>query len=190
MPKPQFRNVTGQRFGRLTAQWPAGRGVRYQVHWLCLCDCGGIKVVPINSLIHDDTRSCGCLRGHSNLRHGHTSSRGNSREDTSWLSMRSRCYYARDKCFSLYGAKGVTVCRHWRNSFENFLADMGPRPKETTIGRFKDSGNYEPGNCAWMSSTEQAADRRNLRTPEDKRRYHREYQRTLRAKQKTPLISE
>jgi hypothetical protein len=49
----------------------------------------------------------------------------------------------------------VDVCPRWRESFENFLADMGPRPEGTTLGRFGDVGNYEPGNCAWQTRREQ-----------------------------------
>lgn len=52
-------------------------------------------------------------------------------------------------------SSNVTVCARW-NDFQLFLADMGERPKGTTLGRFNDLGNYEPGNCAWQTVSEQA----------------------------------
>jgi hypothetical protein len=66
----KMRDLTGQRFGRLTAQWPAGRGTSGnsktlkkfpQIHWLCSCDCGNLIVVPMNNLTSGNSQSCGCL---------------------------------------------------------------------------------------------------------------------------------
>ena len=70
-----------------------------------------------------------------------------------WHSMRSRCYNEKHTAYRHYGAKGVTVCRRWRQSFEAFLADVGPRPSARHyLDRFPNaSGNYEPGNCRWFT---------------------------------------
>ena len=68
--------------------------------------------------------------------------------------MRDRCSNPNSTRFEHYGGKGVKVCSRW-DSFENFLADMGERPKGTTLGRYADTGNYEPGNCAWQTAKEQ-----------------------------------
>jgi hypothetical protein len=46
-------------------------------------------------------------------------------------------------------------------SFSDFLEDMGERPKGTTLSRFRDTGDYEPGNCAWHTKTQQEKERRN-----------------------------
>jgi hypothetical protein len=54
----------------------------------------------------------------------------------------------------------VKVCDRWLNSFEAFLADMGERLEGTTLGRFMDTGNYEPENCTWQTRKEQAVEQR------------------------------
>jgi len=77
--------------------------------------------------------------------------------------MKTRCFNIKGDNFASYGALGVTVCDRWKDSFENFLADMGERPEGTTLGRFGDMGNYEPKNCKWMTSAEQVANWRSDR---------------------------
>jgi len=75
-----------------------------------------------------------------------------------WKGLFTRCENPSNASYRYYGAKGVRVSKRWR-SYKNFLADLGERPKGTTLGRFGDVGNYEPGNCAWMTSKQQAAER-------------------------------
>lgn len=72
--------------------------------------------------------------------------------------MRSRCQNPKNGAFPAYGAKGITVCERWE-SFDNFLADMGERPEDTTLDRINGKGNYEPGNCRWATIYEQHANK-------------------------------
>lgn len=152
-------------FGRLKVMCRNGSNDKGRAMWKCQCKCGKIVVILGSSLRTGNTTSCGCLRtdflttGVANRRHGL------SRTPTyeAWKAMFQRCYNPKHKSYGDYGGRGITVCERWRESFDNFLADMGERPKgKHSIDRFPNqNGNYEPGNCRWATWKEQHRNRRN-----------------------------
>jgi hypothetical protein len=70
-----------------------------------------------------------------------------------------RCNNPISKSYKDYGGRGITICDRWLK-FENFLADMGERPKGLTLDRRNVNGDYEPGNCRWATRKEQAMNTR------------------------------
>jgi hypothetical protein len=158
-------DLVGRRFERLVVVEFAGRTAARASKYRCACDCGRTSIVLSHKLVSGHTRSCGCLAadalalaGKRRRRHGHSS--GNSPTYRSWTSMIRRCTAPLDKMYPAYGARGITVCERWR-VFENFLADMGERPAGTSIDRFPNgNGGYEPGNCRWGTTHEQAQNSR------------------------------
>jgi hypothetical protein len=80
----------------------------------------------------------------------------------SWLAMRERINGNDENDARNYQSRGISICERW-SIFENFLADMGERPKGTTLDRIDNDGNYEPGNCRWADAPTQGVNRRTTR---------------------------
>jgi hypothetical protein len=83
--------------------------------------------------------------------------------------MKQRCGMTQGREYVYYGCRGITVCERWRESFEAFFADMGPRPSpKHSIDRIDNNGNYEPGNVRWATWAQQQNNRRsNIRVTID-----------------------
>lgn len=75
-----------------------------------------------------------------------------------WNTMKQRCYVKSSTSYKRYGAKGITVCDEWRNSFYAFRdwALANGYSDELTIDRIDSRGNYEPTNCRRATYKEQA----------------------------------
>lgn len=74
----------------------------------------------------------------------------------SWRGMRDRCSSPSHISYPWYGGKGIKVCDRWNESFENFIADLGPPPEgKQWIERLDNDQGYEPGNCVWATPAQQ-----------------------------------
>lgn len=147
-------DLVGQKFGRLTVQSYSHKSKR--AYWNCVCECGNLRKVDTTSLRGGNSKSCGCLLRDVTIERSTTHGRAKTPEYISWQAAITRCYNKLQKTYYRYGGRGITMCERWRNSFENFYADMGPKPTpKHSIERINNDGNYEPSNCKWATMKEQ-----------------------------------
>jgi hypothetical protein len=168
---PVAEDLTGKKFGRLTALYDVGKNVRGRI-WRCICECGTELDGVATYLKNGHKKSCGCLHADSaklaglkTRTHGYTTvdKKWTSSEYAIWQSMKSRCINPKNASYKHYGGRGIVICEQWLK-FENFIQDMGNRPSaKHSLDRINTNGNYEPTNCRWADQMQQAQTRTNVR---------------------------
>lgn len=131
-----------------------------------LCDCGNYKEIQISAVINLSTKSCGCHSKKTasnkmkklNLVHGFY----NTTEYNAWVAMKKRCLNKNNKHFKDYGGRGITVSEKWKNSFQNFINDMGLKKcKNYSLERIDNNKGYCKENCIWTDKKTQQRNKRN-----------------------------
>lgn len=157
-----FKDITGQKFGRLTALNRI-HAIKGHTYWSCSCDCGEFVNVRIDALLGGVTNSCGCyqkkLAKEINTTHGKTKSKLYKVFD----AIKQRCYNKHNKQYKHYGGRGIAVCDEWKNDFMTFYdwAVSNGYKEGLTIDRIDVNGNYEPSNCRLATQKQQQRNKRN-----------------------------
>ena len=155
----------GQTFGYVTLLEFSHREPKTSKQWwIGRCKCGTVRPFQLNGLQTGNAKSCGCWEkipeNNPAYKHGHSRRNNESREFICWLNIKQRCFNPKGTGYKLYGGRGITMCKRWKDSFEDFLADMGPCPENQEIDRINVDGDYAPANCRWVTEEVQHKNQR------------------------------
>ena len=165
--KGQFVNmredITGHRFGMLTALNFSHKDNRRKTYWDFQCDCGNIKTLRTDCVKSGRIQSCGCLKKKQDEINLNREGSKPTKYDSDglshhtlyskWLGMKRRCYDVHNSRYENYGGRGIKICEEWLYSFKAFYEWSMKNGWEEglQIDRIDNDGNYEPSNCRYVS---------------------------------------
>ena len=134
-----------------------GKKIYYGIYLCSFC----LKEVEKDLSNGGRMKSCGCYRIESIKIHGETYTRLYS----IWTNMKTRCLNPNREAYKDYGGRGITICPEWTNdyiAFRDWSLNNGYR-ENLQINRKNNNGNYEPGNCNWITRTENMRNTRRIK---------------------------
>lgn len=160
----KFVDLTGKKFGRLTVIKRLPNDKWGHSRFLCQCECGNTKETTGDNLIRGICQSCGCIQKEVTIARSTIHNLCHTHIYKIWESIKRRCFLKNQKNYKNYGGRGITICDEWLNP-ENFYkwAIANGYKKGLSIDRIDVNGNYEPSNCRWATSVQQANNTRGNR---------------------------
>jgi len=156
-------DLTDRVFESLTVLRRAPNDRNNNTRWVCQCLCGSPeKEIDAYQITSGRMVSCGCY--HDQLIGNRVRTHGmcRTREYVAWCGMKNRCTNAKERQWMDYGGRGITIAPDFQ-TFEGFIAHLGPCPPRFTLDRIDSNGNYAPGNVRWASRLTQGRNTRRVR---------------------------
>ena len=142
-------DISGKQYNKLTAISYAGNE-----KWLFKCDCGVTVVKSSSDVKRGKVQACSRMCGK-------TVAAKHPLYQT-WDGIKKRCFNPQATGYDRYGGAGITMCDEWKDSFWQFVQDMGAKPyPSATINRKNNALGYSKDNCEWSTKKEQANNRKN-----------------------------
>lgn len=159
----QLKDITGQKFEKLTVINRIGSNKIRQATWLCQCECGNKIIVTGIDLRRGKVKSCGCIRRENLLKKITKHNKSKSKLYKVFIGIKGRCYNKNNYQYKNYGGRGIEVCREWLEDFINFdnWAMANGYREGLSIDRIDNNGNYCPENCRFVDNTIQQRNKRN-----------------------------
>lgn len=163
MARFKTEDITGMKFGRLTAIKFDHKEEDCRYCWLFKCDCGGEIIARKSDVMRGAVKFCKKCKYESVTKHG----QNGTRLYAVWNSMKQRCLNKNHKNYKDYGGRGITICDEWKNDFTKFYDwamnsgyNINAKYMQCTLDRINVNGNYEPINCRWITMKEQGENTR------------------------------
>ena len=130
--------------------------------------CGTNFKANTNDINRGYIKSCGCYNKRRVSETHKTHGKRHTRLYKIWINIKDRVLNPKNKRYSDYGGRGITLCDDWKNDFMSFytwaMENGYEENKGLSIDRIDNDGNYEPSNCRWATQTIQTRNQRIRKT--------------------------